>query len=986
MQVGSFHECYCTDTDGLDLMNIADKLDIICTKKNGKEPVSKSNPRMLGFPIYVTSNYIEKLSNLNYTIVKIDQTSEPPKPKREVTAIISPGTFIETTSSTTHIVSIILEKITKTNLLSIGLAAYDLTTGYGSFYETYSTIHDPMLALDDSLRYLETCPPKEIIIYHNLDHNELINNMKLNDILLYLQLNESNTLFYNVNKTNKVSYQKLLFEKIFKNESNIFEFLHLHLYNLARFALTNLLEYVQNQQPHLIEKLKIPEEFENNKTLYLGNRALEQLNVISNKSLFQIINFTKTSMGKRFLFYSLTKPLIKKSDIDQRINLINQIIEKNIYENIINYLEDINDLDRLIRRLEINIIHPFEINNLYVSFYQIHKLINYLESNNLFDFFDKDNKKIKIGEFLDYINTNFYLDKISNINFNNYYESSISFIKPNIYSEIDLLQEKIISSNNFMDNLLNSLNLLIDDKKIFIKKDTESDTALLSLKYNERDGHYFLITNRRCQILQTNLEKLKEIKVGSIILKKDELEFEKLPKSNNTKINCKKIKEISNILVVHKNELAKLLKEKFKEQIIFISNKYSDILNYWSNKVAFIDFINSGAKCAIKNHYTKPIIVENGESYFRASNIRHPIVEYINSEIEYKPHNIELGGPNGLNGILLYGINSSGKSTLMKSIGLNVILSQIGYYTATDSFEIAPYKSLFTRIGGSDNIYRGLSSFMVEMMELTSILKRNNCNTLVIGDEVCSTTESRSSNIIVAYMLKKLSESKSSFITATHLHELTNLNTVKNLKNVKTKHLKLTYDDINDCLIYNRELLDGQGESFYGLQVAKYLMKDTYFNEITNNILNEYDNLNIKQSKYNPNNYLIECHICKSKENLETHHIVFQKDFDDKLINKNKIHYQKDANYNLVTLCQSCHDDVDREIIIINGWIETNKGRELDYFKQEKIEKKSKYSNEIIEYIKTLKNEFNSEFARIKIKEKFNKKITKKTIESLWDN
>ena len=96
MQVGSFHECYSTDNDGLNLINIAEQLDVICTKKNGKETVSKSNPRMLGFPIHVTPNYIEKLSNLNYTIIKIDQTSEPPKPKREVTAIISPGTFIDT--------------------------------------------------------------------------------------------------------------------------------------------------------------------------------------------------------------------------------------------------------------------------------------------------------------------------------------------------------------------------------------------------------------------------------------------------------------------------------------------------------------------------------------------------------------------------------------------------------------------------------------------------------------------------------------------------------------------------------------------------------------------------------------------------------------------------------------------------------------------------------------------------------------------------
>lgn len=991
MQVGSFHECYSTDNDGLNLINIAEQLDVICTKKNGKESVSKSNPRMLGFPIHVTPNYIEKLSNLNYTIIKIDQTSEPPKPKREVTAIISPGTFIDTNlnNKPSYIVSIIIEKINKNNTLCIGLSSYDLSTGYGSFFESYSTINDPMLALDDSYRYLETCPAREIILYHNLTDNDIINNMKLNDILIYLQINQSIILKYN--KINKISYQKILFEKIFNN-TNIFEFLHLHLYNLARLSLTNLLDYVYNQQPYLIEKLKLPILFNNSETLYLGNKALEQLNVISinnEKSLFNLINFTKTPMGKRFLLNSLTKPLISKVTIDKRLNLIDEFINNNIYNNITLYLEDINDLDRIIRRLEIKILHPCELNNLYLSFYQIIKLINYLESKNLFNIFDKENKKEKINDFIEYINNTFYLDKISTINFNNYHDSDETFFKPLIYPEIDDLHNKIYELVNFMDNLIISLSNIIDDKKIFIKKnnkepqDNLEKQNLITLKYNDRDGHYLLITNRRCQILQNNLKNYNEINIGSIKLCSDDFTFESLPKSSNTKINCKKIKEISNLLVVYKNNIAKLLKDKFKEQINYISSNFSDILIYWSNKIAFIDFINSGAKCAIKNHYTKPNIINNDKSYFKATNIRHPIIEYINNDIEYKPYNIELGGPCELNGILLYGINSSGKSTLMKSIGLNVILAQIGYYTASNSFELAPYKCLFTRISSNDNMFKGLSSFMVEMMELTSILKRNNCNTLVIGDEVCKGTEEKSANIIVAYMLKTLSESDTTFITATHLHRLCNLPCIKLLDKVKPKHLKITFDDQNDKLIFDRELLDGQGDTFYGLTVAKYLMKDSNFNIVTNNILKEFDEYSIKKSSYNSDNYLIECEICKTKEKLETHHIVFQKDFNNNMINQDKIHYQKDYNYNLVTLCSKCHDDVDRNKIVIQGWSDILNKRELIYNINDIIIKnKKQYSQDIIDYIKLNKN-INVQLLQINIRDKFKKQITQKYINEI---
>jgi DNA mismatch repair protein MutS len=529
-----------------------------------------------------------------------------------------------------------------------------------------------------------------------------------------------------------------------------------------------------------------------------------------------------------------------------------------------------------------------------------------------------------------------------------------------------------------MDNLINILSELIDDKK--------NQNKNLTLKYNERDGHHLLITGRRCEILKNKLEKLKEINVGAFKINASDLEFTQMPKINYIKITCNKIKIISNELVLYKIEMAKHTKDAFKKELKNINNIFNSTLNYWAFKIAFIDFINSGAIASIKNHYTKPIIKNCVYSYLKSKEIRHPIVENINTEYEYKPHSISLGKETDQNGILLYGINSSGKSTLMKSIGVNVILAQIGYYTSTKYFEFSPYKALFTRISGNDNIFRGLSSFMVEMIELTSILKRNNQNTLVIGDEICKGTEEKSANIIVAYMLNTLAESNSSFITATHLHKLANLNCVKNLQNVKAKHLKITYDTNNDKLIFDRQLADGQGPSFYGLTVAKYLMKDENFNKVTEEILNDYDGHIIKQAKYNSNNYLIECEICKSKDKLETHHIKFQKDFDNNLIHNEFIHLKKDAEYNLVTLCSNCHDNIDRNKLIIYGWNETSYGKKLNYeIIEEKIKKKNKYKDDFINFIKSLKNETKDpKFARIKIKEKYNIKVSEKSIKSFW--
>ena len=144
--------------------------------------------------------------------------------------------------------------------------------------------------------------------------------------------------------------------------------------------------------------------------------------------------------------------------------------------------------------------------------------------------------------------------------------------------------------------------------------------------------------------------------------------------------------------------------------------------------------------------------------------------------------------------MLLYGLNSSGKSLLMKAVGLNLIMAQSGMYVAAESYTYSTYNSVFARITGSDNIFKGLSQFSLEMTELNAILKRNNAKTLVIGDEVCRGTENISGNSIVASTILLLAKSRCSFIFATHLHDLAKMERIKNLKNVGIFHLTVTYD------------------------------------------------------------------------------------------------------------------------------------------------------------------------------------------------
>tara|TARA_B100001093_G_scaffold444693_1_gene447880 strand:+ start:1897 stop:4995 length:3099 start_codon:yes stop_codon:yes gene_type:complete len=998
MQVGSFHECYSTNNDGLNLEKIAQDLDVICTSKNSKKEISTSNPRMLGFPIHVIDNFVEKLVDLNYTVVVIDQVSEPPNPERKVTRIESPATFISKTKNynvarPNFLVSLYFDKISSVNLLlGCGMSCYDLSTGKGFFYESYSKKNDIHLSLDDTIRFLEMFPPQEIIIYFNFNEDEKVSNMTINEINSYLKLNKNITYkLENYSKYNKIKYQTEILDSIFKFENMLspIENIGLSHLNWSRISLVALLDYVRNHQLNLINKLLIPELFENENNLYLGNRALDQLNVLpsNNKSLFSVISSTKSILGKRFLRGQLSNPISNVDILNSRYNLIEKFISNDVSSKISIYLENILDIEKIIRKMEINIVNPAEISQLFKSLKNFTCILRNLLDIDFFELKSQSSLSFeeminKLIDFENYWDDRFDLEKMEKINFVNYLEDDISFFKEGIYSEIDSIQKDIDSCNNFLSELVKSLSSLIDDKNYFYK-----DKELINVKFNDRDGHYLILTNRRCKLLKSSLEKKKNLKVGSIEIKSDELDFIEMPRSSNTKIKCKRLIDLSGELVKYKQKLVKKMKEIFYKEIKNIIDSNGKDLRLYCNIIGLIDFINSGSITSKKLGYCKPEIDDklDGKSFFCSKQMRHPIVEQINDKVIYHPHDISLGEQ--LNGILLFGINSSGKSTLMKSIGLNLILSQIGYFVAAKEFVYYPYRNIFTRINGNDDIYRGLSSFMVEMIELMSILKRNNKNTLVIGDEICRGTEEKSANIIVAYMLETLSNSDTSFITATHLHKIAELPCVKNIKRVKPYHLKVSYDDENETIMYERELTEGAGEKFYGLQVAKYLMRDKDFNNRTHQIMNEFDN--VKKSRYNSDLVLEECYFCQSNQNLECHHINWQKDFDKNNINKLNPHIMKNKFYNLLVVCQKCHDMIDRNDINVKGWIMTSKGIDLDYSINNNNENKKalKYDNETINKVINMKNRFKStKEARLFIKENFDIKISTTTISKIWNN
>jgi DNA mismatch repair protein MutS len=367
--------------------------------------------------------------------------------------------------------------------------------------------------------------------------------------------------------------------------------------------------------------------------------------------------------------------------------------------------------------------------------------------------------------------------------------------------------------------------------------------------------------------------------------------------------------------------------------------------------------------------------------------------------------------------MLLYGLNSSGKSSLMKALGLSIIMAQSGMYVPAEEYNYSPYDAMFSRITGNDNLFKGLSSFALEMTELRAILKRTGPKTLVIGDEVCRGTEHTSGNALVSATIIKLSKTGSTFIFATHLHDIPKMKKIKELENVKSFHLTVDYDKENDTLIFDRILKPGSGPPVYGITVAKYLIHDNEFiklaQEIKNDLLNIPNQLvDTKKSKYNSQVYMYECGICNKKFKcdldhvglFDTHHINFQKDCEDGFV-KSKPHLPMNSKANLIVLCKECHHKVHHGELIIKGYIETSNGRKVDYKENDELiditpestdsneyikvppkkKKLKKYSESEINKILLLRDKKSQRNAKKLLKENHGMNISINTIKKIWE-
>ena len=766
--------------------------------------------------------------------------------------------------------------------------------------------------------------PNQVIIITNYDIQYLIESLNIpENITTVIKTDDTEHYDYKtIENCSKQIYQEEILTTMFNvPDINCFKESHnLSVFPQACFSLCFLLNYIQKHNKSVIENLKHPVFDNNNNNVFIGTHSLKQLHILNNErkdklgSILNFVNKCKTNMGRRLLKDKLLHP-IKNQDI-----LNNEYFAISLFLNHSNYIKDTNtslnriiDLEKFSRKITLSKMKPCEINTFHDSLNIIEFIIKKIKKNSeLFK---------SLQHYYNHYNIN-----ITTVQ--KYIQEIKKFIKNNINLKVAAEIEVIKDVNFFVNNEnvethikngetnkqhIENMRHIFDN--CFPKQKSNKKKGKYIVDYNvtEKTPATFQTTKTRSAVLQEKYEKnkLKYNVSNNYSLNMDvfkHLDFVPVSKTKNAKIKIEspEINKIHSDIFEWSVNFKPILTNAFND---FLNNlsKFNDKITYLSNFISIYDFTYSRFLCAEQYNLCKPVIVDDQDkSYFIAKQIKHPLIYHLNKNISYVSNDISLGRDNDKDGILLFGINAVGKSSLIRSIGINVLLAQAGMFVCCGEFQYKPYHSIFTRIIGNDDIFKNLSTFMVEMCEFNTIMKFSNKNSLILGDELCSGTTTKDAISIFTSGLIKLNEKRSSHIFATHFHEIKDSNYINNLTTLKKYYMSVFYDKERDELIYDRILKEGTGLDQYGIEVCKFIGYDNDFIELALQIRNEDTILDQKTSNYNSSKLKKGiCEMCNINEAEEVHHLYPQKHANKKGFLPNGNH--KNDKSNLLNICKDCH-------------------------------------------------------------------------------
>lgn len=860
-QCGSFYESYEVDCKTEKIGNakeMSSVCDILCTSKNKTDKeYTRTKPMFCGFKTTSLNKFLTKLLENGYTVVVVEQIENTSPIQRCITQIHNPCLYSSDLNLNTSncLVSLLLEKHNNTvvySIISLCNETNNLLVYESSIEHNKNTLND---TLENSIS-LVSSNPVQIIIHSNFECSFRLNNKGTN-------VNNKN-----IKQFSNVNYQNEFLKNIYKIENTMLcpiEFLGLEKYPLSTTNLLCIIDYINTFSLKYTKNISIPTVIElENEHLKLELNTLEQLNI---KQVIKVIDNTQTVIGKRLLKSLLTRPFNDPDIIEQRL-LLSDALYTIDYLTVKDILKTVCDIQKFHRKMSLNTLSPNEFEVLTTNYISIQQLSDILLDNEYL-------KTIVISPlhsklFMDYIKD--YTKTFNLIQMACFQEQNPSnFFNIGINDILDMTQKKIEEIHSKMESIR-----LKYDKFI----NTDPDKQFIKLVYTDIDAYHLVLTKLRFK----SLEKACDIKFDV-----------KTCNGSSCKVFTKELSSMSSELVKLNDLLYKEIQKCYTIKLEEYTCKYADVFVKLAEFIGILDVTLSNVITSTKNKYFRPTIVKGQESYIIAKDIRHPIIEQL-IDTEYIPNDIELKN----SGLLLLGINACGKSSLLRSIGINVILAQIGYYVSAREFVLMPFKKLISQVDLTDNLFKARSSFVNEIYGIKCILENAGPNTLVLIDEPTKGTEYFSSMAIVFSVIEKLKNTKCKFFITTHLHRITS-----QLQDVQIKHLSVI---VNDNIIFERKLKDGDSFDLYGLEIAKNIIQDTTFIETAFSFRNELvkPGFSTKKSRYNSKLIMNHCKICDSKEDLETHHIKEQRNCDQQGFVNNAF-YHKNKLFNLVCLCKNCH-------------------------------------------------------------------------------
>ncbi|HPY55940.1 MAG TPA: DNA mismatch repair protein MutS [Sedimentibacter sp.] len=754
-RLGDFYEMFFDDA-----ITASRVLEIALT---GRDCGQEERAPMCGVPHHAVDGYIAKLIENGYKVAICEQLEDPSDAKgivkRDVVRIITPGTIIEQgmldEKSNNYLCTIYLDK-------GFGMSYVDISTG-----ELYVTEN---ISLNDFLKNsthdllieeINKITPSEIISNNHIG-NEVI------DSMIYL----SNVLSLDDYKQIVLKHFKVLSLDSLGLKENYH----------AVISLGMLLNYLNETQKTSLDHINKLHFYTVGEYLQIDantRKNLELIETIRGKkgpgTLYHVVDNTMTAMGGRLLKKWIEEPLKNIKHINLRLDAVEELYENIMTSNNIKeYLKSVYDIERLISRIVYGSCNGRDLNSLKQSLSNLPDLkseLNELSSQMFADIYSNFDE---LKDIFDLIDASIVEEPPISIK-----EGGI--IKTGYNEELDELREITVNGKDWISNLQ--------------AKEREA-TGIKNLKigFNKVFGYYLEVTK----------SYLKDVPDNYI--------------RKQTLANCERyvtpeLKEMEAKILNADEQIMKLEYELFLEIREFISRHVKRIQETAYN-IAVIDAINSLAIAAVKNNYVRPEM--NKKGFIKITDGRHPVIERIMKNEMFVPNDTYIDNKEYRMSIIT-GPNMAGKSTYMRQVALIALMSHIGSFVPAKKAEICIIDKIFTRVGASDDLSQGQSTFMVEMSEVSNILKNATSDSLLILDEIGRGTSTYDGLSIawsvVEYITKKL---KAKTLFATHYHELSELES--KLKSVK--NYKILIKEEHDEITFLRKITEGSIDRSYGIQVA----------------------------------------------------------------------------------------------------------------------------------------------------------------------